>query len=128
MRILLVDDEAEIAELYVRYLKRCGFPETTVVNTSQAAIEHIETNKPDLVVLDISLGADSNGTGIDVLARVRKTVPATKICMMSAYRDEHEKLSLDLGAYVFIAKPFQPDVLLDLIRAADAAEIGRAHV
>ncbi len=119
MRILLVDDEVEIADLYVRYLKRCGFPETAVVHTSQDAVEYIEQYRPDFVVLDISLGADSQGTGMDVLARVRTTVPESRVCMMSAYRDEHEKLSLDLGAHVFIAKPFQPDVLLELIKAAD---------
>ncbi|MBF0386808.1 MAG: response regulator [Candidatus Omnitrophica bacterium] len=121
MKILIVDDETDISELYVRYLKRSGFTDTMVAHNSQTAIELIEKDRPNLVVLDISLGADSKGTGMDVLARVSKTAPECKICMMSAYREEYEKICLDLGAYVFISKPFQPDVLLEIINRASQA-------
>lgn len=117
MKILLVDDEVEISDLYVRYLKRCGFADTFVAYTSQAAIEYIQSHKPELAILDISLGSASQGTGLDVLSRIRQILPECRVCMMSAYRDEHEKMALDMGAHRFIAKPFAPDILLELIRS-----------
>lgn len=121
MTILLVDDETEILDLYARYLRRCGFPDITVAHTSQGAIDAMAKSRPDLIILDISLGANSEGTGMDVLSAAVKTCPLSKICMMSAYRDEHEQLSLEGGAHAFIAKPFKPEVLLELIRSFEKA-------
>jgi DNA-binding NtrC family response regulator len=116
LKVLLVDDEVEIAELYIRYLQRNGFSDVAAVHSSQAALSHIEQNRPHLVFLDISLGEESNGTGMDVLEAVRQTQPQCRICMMSAYRDEFERSALQKGAYAFVAKPFRPDTLLAIMK------------
>lgn len=116
LKVLLVDDEVEIAELYIRYLQRNGFSEVAAVHSSQAALVHIEQNNPDLVFLDISLGEESNASGMDVLELVRQNRPQCKVCMMSAYRDEFEQTALQKGAYAFVAKPFRPDTLLTIMK------------
>lgn len=118
--ILLVDDEIEVIELYLKYLKRHGFTDVAVAKNSQLAVDYIEKNKPNLVFLDISLGDDSRENGVELLQRIRRQAPETKVCMMSAYRDEYEKQAMEIGAFAFITKPFRPDMLQKV--AAEASK------
>ncbi len=116
MKILIVDDEDELSRMLKRYLKTKGFSDVITINTPEAAIQYIELNKPDFVFLDINLNTKLNG--IDVLKQVHRTTPETLICMVSAYRDEHEQQSLSEGAKWFLRKPTTLDDLLAILKSA----------
>ena len=117
MRILLVDDEIELVGMLARFLRAQGFTHVETEKDPEAAIRHIETHKPDFVFLDINLNAVMNG--IDVLRRVHETTPETMVCMASAYRDEYEQASLELGAMWFLKKPAMVEDLLAVVRSVE---------
>ena len=116
-RILLVDDEVELVKMLARFLKAGGFEQVDILHTPEAAVEHIEKNRPDFVFLDINLNASM--TGLDVLRRVRQTSPETMVCMSSAYREDYEEASLALGAGWFLKKPATIDDLLSIVRSVE---------
>ena len=101
-RILVVDDDENIAELISLYLtKECL--DTLVVFDGESAIKSFQDYKPNLILLDIMLpGID----GYEVCRQIRKTsnVP---IIMLSAKGETFDKvLGLELGADDYIIKPF----------------------
>lgn len=104
-RILVVEDEAAIADLVAEGLRRQGFrPEK--VHDGDQALEMIETTRPDLVVLDLMLpGLD----GWEICRRMKES-PATKeipVIMLTARRDERDVVAgLELGADDYLRKPF----------------------
>ncbi len=67
-RILVVDDDEQLAALLVLVLEGEGYP-VTVASNAAGAIDGVKTGSPDLVVLDISLGADD---GRMVLSQIRE--------------------------------------------------------
>ena len=101
-KILIVDDDNNIAELISLYLvKECY--ETLIVNDGESALEQITEFGPDLMLLDIMLpGID----GYEVCRRVR-TTSELPIIMLSAKGETFDKvLGLQLGADDYIEKPF----------------------
>ncbi len=120
--ILVVDDEARIAQLARDYLAQAGF-EAAVAHDGPAALRAFRARRPDLVVLDLGLpGLD----GLDVMRALRKdsNVP---IIMLTARGEESDKLvGLELGADDYIVKPFSPKELVARVRAvlrrAEAAQ------
>lgn len=113
MRILLADDEVTVTGFLVRLLKNSGPHEVAATNTPDETLEYIEQNKPDLVFLDINFKTEM--TGLDVLRRAQIVSPASKICILSAYREEHEQLCLGLKAVAFLKKPTTVEDLLGVI-------------
>jgi CheY-like chemotaxis protein len=114
LQILLADDEAMVTSFLVRLLKNTGFTDVIATNTPEETLEYIEKNRPDLVFLDINFKTEM--TGLDILKKVQVTTPDSKICMLSAYREEHEQLCLDLKAVAFLKKPTTIEDLLGVIR------------
>ena len=115
-RILVVDDEEDILELVKYNLAKEGFP-VECVETGEAALEAVEADPPDLIVLDLMLpGVD----GLEV-CRQLKVAPDTKnvpIVMLTAKGEEADIVTgLELGADDYVTKPFAPRVLLARIRA-----------
>ena len=113
MRILLADDEMTVTSFLARLLKISGFPDVAATHTPQETLEYIEKNKPDLVFLDISFKTEM--TGLDILRRVQVSTPESRICMLSAFREEHEQLCLALKAVAFLKKPTTVEDLLEVI-------------
>jgi two-component SAPR family response regulator len=113
LRILLADDEATVTSFLVRLLKTSGLSDVAATNTPEETIDYIEKNKPDLVFLDINFKAQMNG--LDILQRVHLSAPESKICMLSAYREEHEQLCLGLKAVAFLKKPTTVEDLLGVV-------------
>lgn len=115
-RILVVEDQRELAELLVYNLERAGFA-AAAVHDGQAAVQQIEKNAPDLVLLDVMLPQLS---GTEVASRVRSN-PATAnlpIIMLTARTEEVDQLvGLMVGADDYITKPFSTKVLLARIEA-----------
>lgn len=111
--ILVVEDDAALAEWIDEYLRRHGFA-TTLVSSGEFAVDAIRGERPDLVLLDIML-PKKNGFEVCREARIFCRCP---ILMMTACDDEaNELLSLELGADDYITKPVRPKVLLARIKA-----------
>lgn len=112
-RILLVDDDASLATLLGEILQLHGLKVSAVV-TGEAALGRIDTEPPDLVVLDVMLPGIS---GFEVLARLRQRSDVPVI-MLTARGAEAERIAgLTGGADDYLAKPFNPLELLARIRA-----------
>lgn len=112
-RVLVVDDEAALADIIASYLKREGF-EATTVNDGITAVEVARTLRPDLIVLDLMLpGLD----GIEVCKEVRKFSDAY-IIMLTARDEEVDKIvGLAVGADDYMVKPFSTKELIARVRA-----------
>ena len=112
-RILIVDDEPNILGTLVPLVRARGY-EVFSAMTGRGALDAIECDKPDLIVLDLGL---PDVDGVEVCRRVRETsnVP---ILVLSARGAEGDKVdALDAGADDYVTKPFGADELLARIRA-----------
>ena len=107
-RILIVDDDANIAELISLYLTKECF-ETMIVNDGEAALLAVETFDPNLILLDLMLpGIDGYQVCREV--RIKHSIP---IIMLSAKGEVFDKvLGLELGADDYIEKPFDSKELV----------------
>jgi two-component system response regulator AdeR len=112
-RILIVEDQEEIADVLAAYVARAGYEVSRATNVQDAVRDHAQT-KPDLVLLDIGL---PGGDGIDVLTTIRRRFD-TPVIMVTAVDDEVTKLSsLRIGADDYVVKPFNPSEVVERIRA-----------
>ena len=112
-RVLIVDDEAPLAEVIASYFERDGF-ETEVAGDGETAIAKARAWDPGVLVLDLGLpGVD----GIEVCRTVR-TFSDCYIIMLTARADEiHKLIGLSVGADDYMTKPFSPRELLARVRA-----------
>ncbi len=114
--ILIVEDEADIAQLIEFHLEREGFP-TRVASSGSAGLEMIEKSPPALVLLDIML---PDVDGLEICKRLKRDT-ATRdvpIIMVTAKGEESDVVvGLELGAEDYITKPFSPKVLIARIKA-----------
>jgi DNA-binding response OmpR family regulator len=110
--VLVVDDEAIVRDVVVRYLRRDGY-DTREAATGDEAREILEAETPELVVLDVML------PGIDGLElcrwiRSRSELP---VIMLTARGDETDRIvGLELGADDYVTKPFSPRELAVRVR------------
>jgi two-component system phosphate regulon response regulator PhoB len=115
-RILIVEDEQDLAGLIEYNLRQAGF-ETEHAPTGASALSRARANPPDLVLLDLML-PDLAGT--DVL-RMLKAEPATRrpsVVVVSAKGQESDRVQgLELGADDYIVKPFSVRELLLRVKA-----------
>jgi two-component system KDP operon response regulator KdpE len=113
-RILIVDDEPNILATVTPLLRSNGY-EVLSAMTGRAALDVVDRDKPDLIVLDLGL---PDIDGIDVCREVRHTSSAP-IIVLSARGAESDKVgALDAGADDYVTKPFGAEELLARIRAA----------
>jgi len=113
-RILIVDDEPNIIATVAPLLRARDY-EVLSAMTGRSALEAVELDKPDLIVLDLGL-PDING--VEVCRQVRQTL-STPILVLSARGAEGDKVNaLDAGADDYVTKPFGAEELLARIRAA----------
>lgn len=114
--ILLIEDEDNIALALEYLIGKQGYRLARVSDGAQA-IDRIEAERPDLVVLDVMLPGRS-GYDICQTIRARPTICHTKILMMTARGGEVEqRKGLALGADAFLSKPFASADLTDRIAA-----------
>jgi DNA-binding response OmpR family regulator len=93
-RILVVEDEAMVAEVLEKYLSRDGY-EVCVVHDGQSALRAVGEFQPELIVLDLMLPKTD---GLEVCRRVRAT-QQVPIIMLTARTDEVDRLlGLEMGA------------------------------
>ncbi|MBQ4207452.1 MAG: response regulator transcription factor [Clostridia bacterium] len=113
MKILIVDDEKEIAELVAVYLKNEGF-ETELCHNGADALKAVRERPFDLAVLDVML-PDTDGFALCRAIREQYHYP---VVMLTARTGDSDKISgLAFGADDYVTKPFSPPELVARIKA-----------
>jgi two-component system alkaline phosphatase synthesis response regulator PhoP len=115
-RILVAEDDPDIARLLSHYLDKAGF-EAAVVGSGRDVLPRLRKEPPDLLLLDLMLpGLD----GLEVCRAVRADVntAAIPIIMLTAKSEESDRIvGLELGADDYITKPFSPGEVVARVRA-----------
>jgi two-component system, OmpR family, alkaline phosphatase synthesis response regulator PhoP len=113
-RILIVDDEPNIAQLARLYLEREGY-KVESAGDGRSALAAVEKHPPALMVLDIML---PELDGLEVCRRLRASGNSLPILMLTARDEDVDKiLGLELGADDYLTKPFNPRELVARIKA-----------
>jgi DNA-binding response OmpR family regulator len=114
VRVLLIDDDARLAELLDGYLKPQGIA-LVHAGGGQAGLGALQSGGFDVVLLDVMMpGMD----GLAVLRKLRDAGHRIPVIMLTARGDEADRVvGLELGADDYVAKPFSPRELLARIRA-----------
>lgn len=108
MKILVVDDESDLAQTLARFLEGLGH-DCGIALSVQGAIDSITHDLPDVVLSDVQL---PDGDGFDVMVHVRRTLPQTPVIIMTAYHSPTvEQAARQSGAAAYLRKPF---ALVDL--------------
>jgi DNA-binding response OmpR family regulator len=131
-KVLIVEDDPNVAEVVSRYLERDGC-EVQWETDGRQALDQALGLLPDIVVLDILLPGMG---GLEVCSELRKVAPIP-IIMLTALGDESDRVvGLDLGADDYISKPFSPRELVARVRSVlrrssgplSGASTGTLHV
>lgn len=112
-RVMLVEDDARLAELVTEYLSGYEFA-VDVITRGDVALERFKELNPDVIVLDLML------PGLDgmVVCRQIRELSDVPILILTAREDSYDEVSgLEQGADDFVNKPVQPRVLLARLRA-----------
>lgn len=112
-KILIVDDDAEFRSHLIGVLKKVGY-QTESVSSAKAAIDLACVHAFDIVLLDFMM---PKMNGIDVLIALRKSMPKTRVIMITAFSSiENTVVAMKKGASDYISKPFEINELLTTIR------------
>lgn len=112
-KVLIVDDEKELAMILKDYLQNEGI-ETEVAFNGEQAYAMFKTFNPTLVVLDIMLPDDD---GMEICRKIRNESDIPIIMLSAKNTDIDKILSLGLGADEYLTKPFSPSVVIAQIKA-----------
>lgn len=112
-KVLVVDDEQFICELLEEYLSLQGYLVLTSTN-GEEALSIFKTQKPQLVILDISMPGGIGG--LDILRRIKEMDSCAKIIMLSAFGDFNTvKETLQIGANHYMQKPVEFERLMKIL-------------
>lgn len=114
VRVLIVDDEAKLAEVLQAFLVRRGFAVWTA-STGDEALALLQTHQPEILLLDLHL-AGSGLQGLDVLRTTKAVSPHTTVIVTSACPDADIQAEvLRLGARCYLEKPLSLRELLSAV-------------
>ncbi len=115
-KILIIEDEVDIAQLVKLYLERDGF-RTAIATEGIEGLKLIKTDHPDMVILDLML---PEMDGLEICRKIRNA-PDTAllpVLMLTAKAEESDTIiGLELGADDYVMKPFSPKVLVTRVKA-----------
>lgn len=112
-RVLVVDDDAEMRAMMVAWMQRNGFA-AVGAGSGAEVVAQLAAGRVDLILLDVMLG-DESGVEICRDLRAGQEVP---IIMVSALSADHQRMEgYRAGADDYVAKPFNPDLLVERVRA-----------
>ncbi|MFH1540243.1 MAG: response regulator [Elusimicrobiota bacterium] len=118
LRVLIVEDEKNIGELYKDKLMDLGY-EVDVAETGLSAIDYMKNTKPDLVILDVNL-PDING--VKVLQQLKHIYPNMPVIMYTAYGQFEEYYAKftdkEIEFYSYLTKPVKLDKLVIEVKKA----------
>jgi DNA-binding response OmpR family regulator len=115
-KILIVDDEIEMAEMETMRLKASGY-EVMVAHDGKSGLQKARQWQPDLVILDLMLPVMN---GYEVCAALKKDEQCRKIPIILVSAVDHKydtDLGKKVGAEAYFTKPFEPAILLNSIKA-----------
>ena len=113
LNVLIVEDDADTAEVVTTLLRDAGYG-TITVEHGRAALDEIAHEAPDLVLLDLNL-PDVNGLEVLKTVRARSFLPM--IVISGFGKDRDRVMALEAGADDYMSKPFSPDELIARVRA-----------
>ncbi|MGE5315060.1 MAG: response regulator [Acidobacteriota bacterium] len=114
-RILIVDDEPDLLDITGAILEMEGYEVSKAVNVP-VALKILETETPDIIISDVTMPEFS---GFDFFTHVRQNprLQNTPFIFVSGHSDfAHVKIGKELGSDEYITKPFEPDLLLSVIK------------
>ncbi|OZG70657.1 DNA-binding response regulator [Hahella sp. CCB-MM4] len=112
-RILIVEDDERLADLTKEYLESNGLVVSVEPNGGKA-VDRIQNEQPDLVVLDLMLPGED---GLSICRKVRPSYHGPILMLTARTDDLDQVLGLEMGADDYMCKPVRPRVLLARIRA-----------
>jgi DNA-binding response OmpR family regulator len=116
-RVLIVEDERDIAGLIKHTLERAGDAEAEIVESGDAALRAVSARPPDLIILDLNLPVLS-GSEVCRILRGRSDGRHLPIIMLTARTAENDRVAgLELGADDYVTKPFSPRELVARVHA-----------
>ena len=116
-RVLIVEDEQDIAGLIKHTLERSGSAEAEIVGSGDAALKAVTARPPDLIILDLNLPVLS-GLEVCRLLRQRSDARHLPIIMLTAKSSEADRVTgLELGADDYVTKPFSLRELTARVKA-----------
>lgn len=116
IKILVIDDEANIVRLVRDYLEQAGYHILTASN-AKTGLYTLRREAPDLLVLDLGL-PDQDGWDLTRQIRADQQLAKMPIIMLTARVDDSDKIiGLELGADDYITKPFNPREVVARVRA-----------
>jgi two-component system response regulator CpxR len=114
-KVLLVDDEKEFVQTLSERLRTRHLP-ASIVYDGQQALDFVENDAPDVVVLDLMMPGIG---GIEVLRRLKQSNPQIEVVVLTGHGSEREEqLAADLGAFAYLTKPVNIEVLAEVMREA----------
>lgn len=112
-RILVVDDDPDMRQMMTKFLRQNGSIALPAANETEVR-SHLAGGRVDLILLDVMLGDED---GLDICKRLRREQDVP-IIMVSALSADHQRMEgYAVGADDYIAKPFNPDLLLARVKA-----------
>jgi DNA-binding response OmpR family regulator len=115
-RVLVVEDDPDIAQLVAHYLEKSGFSVEQLAN-GRDALASIAAHPPDVLVLDLML-PQVDGLEICRVVRGNDATAGIPIIMLTARAEESDRIvGLEIGADDYLAKPFSPNELVARVRA-----------
>jgi DNA-binding NtrC family response regulator len=120
-RILVVDDEAEIRSLLGAILQSNGY-EAVSAEDGAAALHQVQRERPDVILLDLSMPRMS---GLVALSEIKRLDPDVPVIICTAHADLATAVqAMKLGAYDYLTKPFDVDLLaLTVSRAVERGQL-----
>jgi two-component system, OmpR family, response regulator len=112
-RLLIVDDDDEMRAMLTRWLQAHGFAVSAAADGAQARAA-VNGRRIDLILLDVMLGDES---GIEICRALRAENEVPVIIVSALASDDHRMAGYRVGADDYVAKPFNPDLLVERIRA-----------
>src|SRR5262245_19722439 len=127
--LLLVEDDAAFRKVYGGLLRDAGFEVAEAADRTQAK-NALAKRSYSVIVLDLMLPPDGSVEGgLEQLSAIAAAHPTTKVIVASGAGDTRHMLrAVKLGAYDFLTKPIDPDVLLIVVQRALAKVALEAHV
>src|SRR5471030_649213 len=114
-KILIIDDEVNVALLLSKFLTRNGFDVSTA-SSGTSGLEQLKTGEFNLVLCDFRL-EDTDGR--EMLRQIKTHYPKTGVIIITGYSDIKMAVELiKMGAYDYITKPLYPDEILNTITKA----------
>jgi DNA-binding response OmpR family regulator len=112
-KVLIVEDEADMC-LLLNIMLTGKEMELDHVKTISAAEEYLQNEQPSVILLDNKL---PDGYGVDFINFLKKNYPSIKIIMISGFASSAKDVALEVGADVFLEKPFTKEQLYNSVHA-----------